>query len=166
MTTSNAWLLECSEDFAMAVAEVEMIEIVDNPVRFYIPGAPAYCTDVLFWQGNIIPIMNFPVLLGATNQSGSLVCVLAYQEKPGQKLKHLGVGVTRAPVKIQVDDDQACELPDSVESSMLKRVAEASFRLDEKQVVILNMASLCSEEFRDIANNSNSTARNNVISSH
>jgi chemotaxis signal transduction protein len=78
--------------------------------------------------------------------------VLNYQDTPKTPLQHLALRVVAAPQKIRVDDEQACEIPDSLQSSILKQVCLTCFNYDGLTVMVLDIARLCSAEFRDLAN--------------
>ena len=152
MTTTDAWLLECSDSLSIAVSDYEMVEYLDTPVQFEVPGAPEYCPAVLLWQENLIPVMDISVLLG--QPPGKLkmrMSVLTYQEKPGASLQQLAVCVNRAPQKIAVDDEQVCELPEEINTSLLGSVSLSCFSHCDQAGIILDLGRLCSAEFRDMA---------------
>ena len=153
MTASDAWLLECSDTLAIAVSDQEMVEFIDTPLRFEVPGSPEYCSAVVLWLDNLIPIMDIAVLLGnPPDETKTRVNLLTYQEKPGEDLQQLAISVVRAPQKILVDDEQASELPEQIISSVLMPISLSCFSHGGKPVVILDVARLGSAEFRDIAN--------------
>lgn len=154
MTTSAAWLLECGDSLALAVADHEMAEFVQQRETWTVPGAPGYCTSVMVWQNNIVPVMDLRALRDgfAETSNKSHACVLNYQEAPHLPLQQLAVCVTRAPQKIRVDDEQACDFPASLESGKLREVTLACFAHDGLPVLIVDIARLCSAEFRELAN--------------
>jgi len=155
MTTSDAWLLECGESLLIAVGDHEMAEYVQQQNFYTVPGSPAYCSSVIVWQGNIVPVMDLARLQGAAStasHANSLLCVLRYQPAPNTAVMNLAVRVTRAPQKIKVNDEHACEIPEELQASALGQVNLACFNYDEKPVLIVDLARLCSAEFRDLAN--------------
>lgn len=155
MTTSKAWLLECGSSLAIAVGDHEMAEFVQQQGFYTVPGAPEYCSGVIVWQGNIVPVMDLATLhdpVAASRPDGSYLCILNYQSAPNTPLQYLAVGVTASPQKILVDDQHACELPDHLGTSVLGQVCLACFNRDELPVMILDIARLCSAEFREFAN--------------
>ena len=153
MTMSTAWLLECGGALALAVSDHEMAEYVEQRETWTVPGAPDYCSSVMVWQNSIVPVMDLRALQAgfAADSDKSHVCVLNYQQAPNLPLQQLAVCVTRAPQKIRVDDEQACEFPASLESGKLREVTLACFAHDELPVLIVDIASLCSAEFRELA---------------
>jgi chemotaxis signal transduction protein len=154
MTMSAAWLLECGDSLALAVGDHEMVEYAQQGKTWTVPGAPGYCSSVMVWQNRIVPIMNLRALQGGPAETGEKphVCVLNYQEAPGLPLQQLAVCVTRAPQKIRVEDEQACEFPPSLEPGKLREVTLACFAHDGLPVLIVDIARLCSAEFRELAN--------------
>lgn len=154
MTASNAWLLELSDTLTIATGDHEMLEYIPAPIYFLVPGSPDYCSQVLFWQDDFVPIIDIGKLIGqpATSDSKIQVCLVAYQVEPGAPLQHLAIRVSKAPEKIGVDDEQACELPENIDTSVLMPTCLSCFTQAERAVVIIDLASLCSEEFRDLVN--------------
>lgn len=154
MTISEAWLLECGDTLALAVGDHEMAEYVQQRETWTVPGAPGYCSSVMIWQNNIVPIMDLRALQDgvADDQDRSHVCILNYQEAPNLPLQQLAVCVSRAPQKIRVDDEQVCEFPASLESGKMGEITLACFAHDGLPVLIVDIARLCSAEFREIAN--------------
>ena len=154
MTVSDAWLLELSDSLSIATSDPEMVEYLPSPICFSVPGSPEYCSRVLFWQNNFVPVMDISKLLGqpTLDDSKTLICLVAYQVESGTPLKHLAIPVSKAPEKIRVDDEQACELPAEMNTSLLMPIFLSCFNHAERTVIIFNIARLCSAEFRDLAN--------------
>lgn len=155
MTTSQAWLLECGESLSIAVGFSEMAELLQNQYSYSIPGSPGYCSSVLVWQENtVVPVMNITSLHGEEGKDpeNPYICLLRYQQAPQMPLQYLALQVNTPPRRIEIDDDQACELPDEITRSLLQPVAVSCFLHEEKPVVILDLTYLCSAEFRDLAN--------------
>ena len=155
MTTSEAWLLQCDNSLAIAVGEHEMVEFLQQQELHVVPGAPGYCSRVLIWQDNIVPVMDVAALhhgIVAEGEISSFSCLLNYQKAPNLPLQQLALNVSATPRRIRVDDEQVCELPEHFDSSPLKSLVLCSFVHDDHQVLILDIAKLCSAEFREIAN--------------
>jgi chemotaxis signal transduction protein len=154
MTVSEAWLLDCGNSLAIAVGDHEMAEYVQDRNFYSVPGSPGYCSSVLVWRNNIVPVMDLSALIfgAAGAQSNALVCMLNYQQEPSTPLQHLALRVVRTPQKIRVDDEHACELPEGLQSSVLGQVSLACFSYDGLPVLVLDIARLCSAEFRKLAN--------------
>ena len=153
MSTSDAWLLECSEALSIAVSDHEMVELLQTESCHHQPGTPPSSSDVLQWHENNVPIMDIEVLHDNTcrERSASYLCLLNYQQAPDKPLQQLALRVDRAPERIQVDDAQICELPQDYDDSPLKPVILSCFNHHAKPVLILDISSLSSGEFRDLA---------------
>ena len=153
MSTSDAWLLECDAALSIAVGDREMMELVQAQRCHRVPGTPDYCSSVVIWQGNIVPVMDLGQLHSGIEQerSESYLCLLNYQQTPSTPLRQLALRVNGAPGRIQVDDAQFCEFPREYEGSLLKPVTLSCFTHHAKPVLILDIARLCSDGFRDLA---------------
>ncbi len=153
MSTSDAWLLECGESLSIAVGDHEMVELLQTEQCHQVPGSPYYCSQVLLRDSEIVPVMDIDALhRGAVPMPfDSYLCLLSYQEAANTPLKQLAVRVRRAPERIRVDDAQVCELPTAYDASLLKPLVLSCFTHHASPVLIIDIASLCSDGFRDLA---------------
>ena len=154
MSTSNAWLLECGDALTVAVSDHEIVECVQPERYFRIPGTPDYCCSVLAWQDKLVPVMDMAAALHDDHRAQSewlFACLLSYQLAPKQPLQYLALRISQAPQKIQVDDEQVCEVPTGGISQLLASVSFCCFSHQQLPVAILDIAKLCSEEFRELA---------------
>ena len=154
MSISNAWLLECGDALTVAVSDHEIVECVQPERYFKIPETPNYCCSVLAWQDKLVPVMDMTAALHADHRAQSeklFACLLSYQLAPKQPLQYLALRISQAPQKIQVDDEQVCELPADGVSQLLASVSLCCFSHQQLPVAILDVAKLCSEEFRELA---------------
>lgn len=153
MTVSEAWLLEANDSLVIAIGDHEMVEYVQAPISFSVPGAPDYCNSIIFWQGHLVPVMDLDRLLGfPTDETGRLMSLIAYQTQPGTALQYMALKLKLAPRKIQVDDEQACELPEALSEGRLSSLCLSCFTLENRPVLILDIAGLCSAKYRDLVN--------------
>ena len=152
MSKSNAWLLECSDALTIAVGDHEIVECVQPEQVFRVPTAPGYCANVLAWQGRLVPVLNLAEAFQLTaGHESPYVCLLSYQVAPRQPLQYIGVPVNRTPQKIEVDDDQVCEFAGESLPSLLQAISLCCFTHAELPVPIVDIARLCSGEFREMA---------------
>ena len=153
MSAIEAWLLDCGESLSIAVGDHEMVELLQFVQCHPIAGAPYYCSTVLPWNENTIPVMDIDALCKgrAVERSDAYLCVLNYQQATNAPLQQLAVSVRRAPERIRVDDAQLCDLPADLENSLLERLALSCFTHHAKPVLIIDIAALCSAGFRDLA---------------
>lgn len=153
MSLSTAWLLQCGEKLSIAVGDREMVELVQGQASHPVPGSPAHCSSVLIWQESIVPIMDLAILYSGTvlEPGNSYLCLLNYQEAPSLPIQQLALRVSEAPERIHVDDAQFCEMSPDLATSPFKPVTLSSFSHHAKTVLILDIARLCSAEFRELA---------------
>lgn len=156
MTVSEAWLLEPNETMPIAIGDNEMMEYVQDAASYPVPGAPEYCDRIVLWQDHIAPVMDLNIMLNRpSDDSNRLMSLIAYQSQPGAALQYLALKVRTPPRKIIVDDEQACELPEDIEEGPLNPLCLSCFTEDSRPVLILDIAKLCSAEFRDYLNTGN-----------
>lgn len=156
MSTSDAWLLDCGESLSIAVGDHEMVELVQTGDQYPVTTASEQGTEVVQWQEKVVPVMEVGSLHsgGGQESPGPYLCLLNYQASAGMPLQQLALRVARAPERIQVDDAQVCEFPRDFDDSRLKSVTLSCFTHHAKPVLVLDIASLCSNEFRDQVGNS------------
>jgi chemotaxis signal transduction protein len=151
MTNTGAWLLKTANGLQIAVAEFQMTEYLLSAKRTDVPLAPDYCREGFVWRDDFLPLMNIDALAGGARPSGAdQIAVLAYQTQPGAALQYLGLAIREAPRKIRVDDHQAGPLPEDC-GELLHRLAVSCFQHDHHPTLVLELARLCSAEFRDCA---------------
>ncbi|MGC1953872.1 MAG: chemotaxis protein CheW [Gammaproteobacteria bacterium] len=120
MAAANAWVLTLGGNLRVAVGEFEMTHVIpDLPVRVEIPKAPSYCRHVTIWQQRIVPIMDLArrlhgdVALACSAASiSTFMAVVAHQAE--EKAQYGALLLSCVPVRVRVDDDQACDLPGPV----------------------------------------------------
>lgn len=152
MSSSNAWLLECSDALTIAVGDHEIVECVQPEQVFQVPTTPGYCANVVAWQGRLVPMLDMGEAFQAGARQGSpFVCLLSYQVGPRQPLQYIGLPVNRTPQKIEVDDEQVCEFAGDNVPALLQAISLCCFTHAELPVPIVDIARLCSAEFREMA---------------
>ena len=153
MSSAEAWLLECGNSLAIAVGDHEMVEYIQGPFCYSVPATPGYCDSVLLWHDNFVPVMDIAALYDRpVEKANSVICILNYQPVANEPLLQVALRVSKAPEKINVDDEQACELSEPFKSSLLNSVTLTSFTAGSQQAIIVDIAKLCSAEFRDLVN--------------
>lgn len=154
MTASDAWLLELDDSLAIAIGDHEMVEYVRATTTFPVPGAPKYCSHVFLWQNKLVPIMDVSMMRGHTNKRASdgFMGLVAYQLKPGAPIMHIALYVNELPKKIQVDDEQVCELPEELDDGLVRQLCLSCFKHESQPVVIIDIARLCSAETGETLN--------------
>lgn len=153
MSISDAWLLECGESLSIAVADHEMLELLNAERCKPLAESPAFCAQAIQRHGETVPVMDLEALCGAAarDRDSSYLCLLNYQESPGKPLRQVTIRVDRAPERIRVDDAQVSEFPSDYEQDLLRSITLSCFTHQARPVLILDIPSLCSDEFRGVA---------------
>ena len=146
---SRAWLLEPLGLAPCAVAEHEIMQHLNSARSYPVPFALRHCESAIIWQDQLVPLLNTGLLTGDHTAVRGLA-VLAYQDAPGERLQYIALAIRSAPLKITVDDQPVCELPEG-NKDLWQTVTKSCFRHEEIPTPILDIKRLCSAEFRDFA---------------
>ncbi len=151
MTTAvTAWVLTDNAGLPFAVAEVEMIEYLIAPSTLAIPLTPDYCTRVMPWRDQLLPIIHHnKVLMPNSYVDYQHIGVLAYQNAAGQDLKYISVALGQSPYRASVSDRASAPLPDNYRAPAYRPLVRSVFLLDEIPVPVLDVAYLASVTLRD-----------------
>ena len=140
--TVPAWLLRVADNIQFSIGEHEATEYIDAPVLHHVPMAPEYCKNIIFWRDIMVPVIDMNILHGnSATTSSQHVMVLAYQEKEGMPLEYVAFTLASAPDKILVNDDDACELPESYPETLRPYVISL-FNCNNQVTSILDIARL------------------------
>lgn len=115
MSQVNAWILDFGLGYKAAVGKRELLHLIDQPVFFPVPCTPLSCRHVLFWQGNLLPLMDLASRLSSIEIEAPFVAVLGYQQRRGEYPKFGALKLVSPPFQCAVDDGQACNLPEAAE---------------------------------------------------
>ncbi len=152
MSDADAWLLDLGHGLHAAVGELEITYLLPDPPKlFAIPHSPVYVPQVLIWQDEIVPLMNLAMRLALAPEPNPrmLAAILAYQDKPGAVQRHGALWLATPPVRIQVSDALACDLPEP--QSNWRRLAFACFEYAHiGPVPVLNLHRVFSLPLGDI----------------
>ena len=146
MTETTAWLLQCNESLRIAVAEYEIVEYVQHPIM-----RPAtvnnHVSSEVDVRGASIPVIDLPHLMELSSpQESPAICIVAYQLIAGGELKQLALSTQNSPVKIMINDSQACEPPKDLKGNRLEQYIISCFEDDAGPVLIFDFASFSSGE--------------------
>lgn len=149
LTNTSAWILHIKDDNKIAVSQYEMSHIVESPVLMKLPKAPDWCSELMIWKGQAIPVFDF---FNSTNNSSIvsisqnilIVAIIRCFEKSSKRFKYGAIKITRPPILEKVSNGQASPLNSL--NKKLKYVAISGFYDSEKsEVAILNIESLLSK---------------------
>lgn len=142
---TKAWILDVGSGQQVAVSPQQLREFVHAAEILRVPLARDYCAGVIVWRGQLVPVVELPVLLGAeASVAGSVpVGVLAYRDAPGEPLRHGAVPLASEPRESWVNDEMACALPRELAS--WRAIALSCFRYAGSPVPILHLRRLFNE---------------------
>jgi chemotaxis signal transduction protein len=143
-----AWLLNLGGDCYGAVGQLHLVHLVVAPACSDVPYTPYYCKKVSVWQGNILPVMDLASRLAGHSllleENGeSLLGIVAFQEAKDQSPRYGGILLSDTPLRIEVTDEQASELPEHL--SAWQDLSSACFEHPKHgPVPILNLPAVFS----------------------
>ncbi|HEU4602163.1 MAG TPA: chemotaxis protein CheW [Steroidobacteraceae bacterium] len=104
----KAWKLQWPGT-SLALAQCEVIEVVEEPEVYDVPLGPHWCRGLLHWRGQLIPLA-----FGGLREAPYVV-VVAYQTAPKQPLQFAALGLTSVPKMFEVPADADRDPPPSCE---------------------------------------------------
>lgn len=139
MSESNAWLLHFNNKDSIAIGEQELLHILTEPDLLTIPKSKKYCQNLALWQDQILPVTNISGYVNTgESRISSIVGIIAYKDTDSNELKYSAIDLTSIPKKIKVDDNQQCQLPDTL--MHWKNYTISCFEHNNKAIPIINLA--------------------------
>lgn len=156
MPVSNAWLLTFSNNVCAAVGSMELVHILPSvPELSEIPHSPSFCKYSISWEGHRLPVMDILTYLDNEQNNmqreacynNSLIGVVAYIDQEKKQQAYGALLLQKLPVRIEVDDKQACNLPESPPD--WSGLAISCFKYNDKvQVPIIDIQVIFSKIIR------------------
>lgn len=84
--------------------------------------------------------MDIALRLGGNAQSAQLIAVVGYQQKRGATPQFAALLLTSPPLKAQVNDEQACPLPEH--TNAWDAISISCFDLNGKAIPVLDLYRL------------------------
>ncbi len=140
MSTANAWLLDLGGAMCVAIGMRELVQIVEVANTFSVPLAPASSNKVMFWQKRVLPILDLSLRMSHIESTSSLLAIVAYQDKETESAGLGAIILTAPPLRIAVDDAQACSLDEA--TADWRELANASFKRDNAVIPVLHLSRL------------------------
>lgn len=152
MTSSAyAWILTDNSGHSFAVADVQMAEYLTEATVKEVPLSPDYCPGIMPWRGRLLPVVYFdrifdPDLPKVQNH----IMVLAYQQQPGEPIRHLAVVVGRSPYRIIVTEQESEALPELYDETEYRPLVLSVFSHNETAIPVIDVNYLASPVLRDL----------------
>jgi hypothetical protein len=109
---SAAWVLDFGADRRAAVAQRQQVHLAHEPQTQALPFAPRAAQQLLLWNGHCVPVIDFGAWAGeAPTAKTGLLGIYAYLDQAQGTHQLGGLWLAAPPVRVEVDDALACELP-------------------------------------------------------
>jgi len=145
MGEATAWIVHLDNNWCIAIGEHEMVHFVEHPVCETIPHTPAHCQQILWWEGEILSVMDLTAWLTgqAVERAHAAVSIVRWQEQSEAAPQYGALLCTGIPQKVRVKDEQVCDLP--VQPSGWKDVAISCFRHNGHPIPIVDLPYIFSD---------------------
>ena len=123
MLENNGWVISLKGSWYAALGQYELVHILPySPVLYTIPQTPPHACHVIVWQENILPVLDLATYLAEDGDAWfdtwttevsmeNLVVIVAYRGFGGSETKLGALLLRKVPERVEVTDEQACELP-------------------------------------------------------
>lgn len=142
-TSAPARVLAYSSEASAAFPEHCAVALIEAPVVFDVPGAPAHCAGLIEWAGDLVPLVDLRALAegGRAGDAGvpTHVLVVAWQPAPREELQFGAVYAPELVSAVRVSDAQHCAVP---HGHALARVATVFFESEGSAVPIVDTRRL------------------------
>lgn len=144
MKQAVAWLLTVAPGRLAAIGERELNHLIHEPQSYAIPRTPRHCARVIEWEGQILPVWDLGCWLldAAPAEPIALAAVVGYQRSRRERPRFGALALPTPPVRVQVRDDQACQLPQ--DTPAWRSLALSCFTHQDRPVPIIDLAHLFS----------------------
>jgi chemotaxis signal transduction protein len=135
MKKLRAWLLDWPVQ-PLALAQCEVIEVVEEPEIHRIPVGPHWCRALVYWREQLLPL----ALPSDSKAKNLWIVIVAYQPASGSALEYGAIAVAGMPRQIDVPLDADCEPP--AESVLRDAQLRACFRFEDRTIVSPELQAL------------------------
>jgi chemotaxis signal transduction protein len=140
MSSANAWLLDLGGKLQVAIGARELVQIIDAPNTFKVPLTPACSHKVMFWQKRMVPVLDLSIRINSTESKGQLLAIVGYDDAESGNARLGAIILAAPPVRIAVDDEQACSLDEHM--AAWRELANASFSQNGAVIPVLHLSRL------------------------
>jgi chemotaxis signal transduction protein len=152
MNKLRAWLLEWPVQ-PLALAQCEVIEVVEEPEIHRIPVGPPWCRALVYWREQLLPLA-----LSYDSEPKELwIVIVAYQPAPGSALEHGAIAVRGMPRQIDVPVDADCEPP--ADTVLRDAQLRACFLFEDRTIVSPELQALFAPATSACAGRATGTSR-------
>lgn len=145
MSAAIAWIIPLPGNVRVAVGTLEFVHVLpDTPAKTPISDGPAFMKEALSWDRGVVPLFD----AGKFSQGIEKVSdntyygIVRYRRDPSTPQQFGAMKMTAVPQRVTVDDQMACDLPDSL--AAWRPFCLSCFDLDGVAVPVLDLARLFS----------------------
>jgi len=139
---TNAWLLNFGHGLHAAVGARVLLHIIDDPKLHPVPCTPVHCHSVVYWQGQLLPVLDMASLLDGDPQPHLLLAIAGYQDHTENVARLGALLISAPPTAIAVGNTQSCSLPEQPVN--WNKYALSCFDFHDEAIPILNLARIFS----------------------
>lgn len=145
----SAWILKLTPHLKAAISQYELNHIEENPELIFIPKSPAWCSHVMLWRNQVVPVVDFTATeaagQGETAQKfTNIIAITRYADGSDRGYNYGAIRILSPPVLEKVTNDQICQAEDL--DRRLKEVALSGFYNKDSAVCILDLKTLFTRE--------------------
>ena len=136
MTTKvRAWLLDWPLQ-TLALANCEVVEVVESPEIHRVPFGPQWCRALLYWRERLLAL----ALPEHVYVHDLHVIVVAYQRAAKTPLDYGALAICGRPRQVEVEDGHDCEPP--FECVFDQHALRACFKYEDRVVLVPELSAL------------------------
>jgi len=141
--------MKVDDSLYASVSQMELVHIINRPNTFNVPNAPEYCKNIIIWNDNILPVIDFSCVFNKARSSANcdVVAVIIYRNC-NNEIQYGGISLAVTPELEFVDNKQMCKLPDY--TGDLQSISLSCFISKEgHEVPILDMSKMFSIKYSE-----------------
>lgn len=146
MTNVVAWIVPLPGNVWIAVGNLEFVHVLpDSPARSESGSGPAFLSETISWDGVSIPVFDAGKFGRGIEKISETVYygVVRYRSNPSSRQQFGALKMTAIPQRVAVDDQMACDLPES--HQYWRPFCVSCFMLDGRAVPVLDLGMLFSQ---------------------
>lgn len=153
---ARAWLLNFGHGLKAAVGLHEMSQIMLSSSLHKIPTTPFYASEILILEERVLPVVDVPKLLSGNatmTSSNDIIGIAVYQGLPNEPAHYGGLRLAGLPTSIDVEDIQACDLPESM--LFWQPLSISCFSHNKEPIPVVDLSRVFSADIHAIVPDSN-----------
>jgi len=145
MPSAIAWIITLPGDVRVAVGAVELVHVLpDTPGRIRLSEAPACFKEAISWGHGEVAIFDAGKFSEGIEKIADTIYfgIVRYRSNASTPQRFGALKMSDMPKRVPVDDEMACDLPDSLQH--WRPLIVSCFELEGRPVPVLDLAKLFS----------------------